>query len=275
MINKYLIFTLLLIILPFHCRANNLKSDEKITVTTTITPISSLVAMIAGDKAKILTVASTNGCPHHYFLKPSDLEKMESTDLFIYIDTRFDVFAEPLLEKFSKPSIKISSLPGIRIINDNLHLWLLPDNAIAILKSITQALAKIKPEYQGYFQKNLDLHIKKMKALDDRRMSLDGKNIVLLSDSAEYIFSNMKNVIIEDQSEYSSIKSIRRLKTLSSEDRYFVINTDQDIEKYKKLLGDKIFTISTENWEAEGDLSLLYYSKYEDILNKIINSCNH
>lgn len=268
-IRHFLIF-LLIIASPF--KANAILK-EKLLITTTISPISSLASMIAGDKAEISTILSSSGCPHHYFLKPSDLEKMDNSDLFIYIDEDFDVFARPLLSKFNKDSIKISSLDGIKIIGNNLHLWLLPENAIIILKKIASKLSEILPEHQLYFQKNLEIHIKKMHSLSVKRIGLKNADIVLLSDSAEYLFYDIDNVITQYQSEYSSVKSIKQLRNLSLENRCFIISLDQDIAKYQKLLGNKIVSISTENWQVNGTLESLYYREYEGILHLILSQC--
>lgn len=268
---RHFLIVLLFLALPFNANAAPL---EKLVITTTIAPISSLASMIAGDKAEISTIASSGGCPHHYFLKPSDLDKMNNCDLFIYIDEHFDVFAQSLLLKFNKDSIKISSLADIKIINNNLHLWLLPENAIVILREIANKLSVILPEHQRYFQKNLEIHLKKMEYLSKKRMLIQNSDIVLLSDSAEYLFDGIDNVITDYQSEYSSVKSIKRLKNLSLEDRCFVISSDQDLSKYQKLLGDKVVKISTENWEVTGSLESLYYREYEDIINQLLSGCN-
>lgn len=268
--NKKFLILLCFLLLSFNAESNN---TNKLVITTTITPISSLVSMIAGDKVDIATIASTNGCPHHYFLKPSDLKKMENTDLFIYIDEKFDVFANPLLEKFPSKSIKISNIDGINIINNNLHLWLSPKNASSILEQITIILSEFTPKYQAYFQNNLELSLKKIASLNNKKLLLKNLNIVLLSDSAEYIFQGIENIITDYQSEYSSVKSIRKLKKLSTENRCFIISSDQDLSKYQKLLGKKVVSISTENWAIDNDLQSLYYRKYEEIINNIIETC--
>lgn len=261
-----LIFVLLL---PF-------SAFSEIQIVTSITPLSSLAAMIIGDKGTISTIASNQGCPHHYSLKPSDLAKVENADLFIYIDKNFDVFATNLLTKFHKQQLEISKLSDINISNQNFHLWLLPENAIAILKAITDSLIAISPENKPYFETRLNTNIKRMKDLAKARnqISTIANHIILLSDSAEYVFLKLNVEKIYELSEYSSLKSTKKLKELAEDgNKCFIISSDQSLEKYNKLLGPRVISLATENWEETSNLSELYYIEYAKIMSNITQGC--
>jgi zinc transport system substrate-binding protein len=263
-----LIFTLILLT-PFSALSN-------VKIVTSITPLSSLASMILGSKGEIKTIASNQGCPHSYALKPSDLEKMEQADLFIYIDKDFDLFATKLLNKFHTHSVEISTLPAINTHNNNLHLWLLPKNAIAILEAITQELIKISPENQPYFEANLKHHISKMQLLEQQRqgISIISENIITLSDSTEYILSGIDHRKNYQNSDYSSLKSNKKLQELATDSaKCFIISSDQNAEKYRDLLGSKIVSIATENWEEHTDLPKAYYNEYHKILQSITTGC--
>jgi zinc transport system substrate-binding protein len=96
-----------------------LASNAELQIVTSITPLASLVAMIAGDKAEVSTMASDQGCPHHHALKPSDISRLSNTDLFIYIDDDFDAFATKLLPKFHGRALRISDIQGLKLVRNN------------------------------------------------------------------------------------------------------------------------------------------------------------
>lgn len=255
-------FWLLFLIFPSIARA-------KINILSTITPIASLAAMVGGDKVNVSTIASNNGCPHHYSLKPSDLKKLESADFLIYINERFDSFGLPLINKFEKNKVKISALPGIKIIDKNLHLWLLPDNAIAIMNGLYDNFSKFSPQDSEYFKNRLEHYTKLVKELDKERKLINGTKIVLVSDSAEYLFQNISGVKkLYEHADYSSLKFAQRIKRLSStKDRLFIISSEQNLEKYKKMTDDgNVIVLGTENWQFNEKIEELYTEEYKKIL---------
>lgn len=261
---------ILILLLPF-------TSNAEIKIVSSITPLSSLASMILGNKGTVSTIASNQGCPHHYALKPSDLAKVEDADFFIYIDKNFDIFATNLLSKFHKQKLEISSLSNIKIYNNNFHLWLLPENAIIILTAITDALIKLSPEDKIYFKAQLNKHIKQMKNLETKRQQIVATkdNIIILSDSAEYIFSGFIHSKNYESSEYSSLKSNQKLQKLAEDkDKCFILSSDQNIEKYNKLLNNKAISLATENWEESEDLAMLYYNEYAKIISQIKQECS-
>lgn len=265
--NKFIL--ILIILFPF-------SAFGEIKVVTSITPLSSLTAMILGDKGTITTIASNQGCPHHYSLKPSDLSKVENADLFIYIDKDFDVFATNLLTKFHKEQLEISTLSDININNQNFHLWLLPENAIAILKAITNSLIALSPEDRLYFETRLKTNIARMNILEKERQKIApiASHIILLSDSTEYIFFKLNVEKNYEASEYSSLKSNKKLQKLAMDStRCFILSSDQDLEKYNKLLSSKAISLATENWEESSNLSELYYVEYNKIMSEITQGC--
>lgn len=246
----------------------------KINIVASITPVASLVAMIAGDKADISVIAKSQDCPHHYSLKPSDLKVAKNADLFVYIDDDFDVFAKLLLPHSSARVLKISQIESLILAANNWHLWLLPKNAELILRSIEKSLSTLSPNDREFFKNNLEHSLAKIQALEKSRqdiMSATAK-FVLLTDSAEYFFMNTEAIVqkLYQHSSYSSIKMPDRLKE-SDKSAKFVISLDQNLSQYKNLLGEdaKIIPLATENWENNKDLNNLYFIEFEKMLRAL------
>lgn len=249
-------------------------SYAKINIITSITPIASLVAMVAGDKADITVIAKTQACPHHYALKPSDLKGAENADLFVYIDDDFDVFAKLLLAKSRAKVLKISKIEGLKLVPHNWHLWLLPENAELILRSAEKLLSELSPENREFFKGNLKRSLAKMQRLEKQRQNVMASKtkFILLTDSAEYFFMNTKALVqkLYQRSDYSSIKMLSRLKEADSAAIY-IISPNQDLGKFRHLLGEhtKIIALATENWEESTNLEDVYYAQYEKMLRSL------
>ncbi len=206
------------------------------------------------------------------------LDQLQKADIFVYIDNDFDVFAKALIKKSNAEIIELSKADGLKLAPGNWHIWLLPNNAEAILRLATNALSVKMPDQSNFFENNLALSLKKMQDLELRSLKIiDISNTVLLSDSAEYLFMGREGVQkIYSHGDYASIKSTQDIKSLSEDhSKCFVISSGQSYKKYRSLLGENahIAQVSAENWVGGGDLANLYYEQYSGIL-EVLESCS-
>lgn len=246
----------------------------KINILVSISPIASLVAMIAGNMADVSVIAKTDSCPHHYALKPSDLKNAVKADLFVYIDDDFDAFAKLLLSKSKAKVLKISDIKELKLIPHNWHLWLLPENARLILKAAEKVLSAMSPDNADLFKDNLKISLPQIDQLEERRKAAitEGSRIALLTDSAEYLFIDTHVTLnkLYQSSDYPSIKMLDRLKNVDKA-ACFIISTEQNEIKFKNLLGleHTIIQLATENWGDSLDLEVLYFREYGTILESL------
>ncbi|MES2215355.1 MAG: metal ABC transporter substrate-binding protein [Pseudomonadota bacterium] len=247
-------------------------------IVTSITPVASLASMIAGGRAKVINIANDPGCPHHYSLKPSDIKNFENADLFIYIDEKFDGFAAKILPQIYGHVLHIGGIAGLKIENNNWHLWLLPQNAMIILEEITKLLCQISPENKAFFEHNLALNIEKLQQLELKRQSVMSSisDTIILSDSVEYLFDQSTKCTKFYQSyEHLSVKAMNDLSGLSKKSNLCFITDGQSLGRYRKLLGRSahLIGISSENWAPLGALDTLYFREYDKILDEIKAGC--
>jgi zinc transport system substrate-binding protein len=268
------IFTIIFLILFNH---NVLASGSKIKIVTSITPLASIIAMLLNDNAEIVAIANNNNCPHHYNLKPSDLQKVKDADLVLYIDDDFDSFASKLMNNHSKNVIKISDLAKIKFISNNRHIWLDLERVKIMLEQLSTILARQFPNLDSEIYQNLSTSEKQIDNLIETKEKLLAplKDVILLSDSLEYLFDEQKYKV---QKLYSgnqkSLKYIQNLEKLldRSASKCLVLGAEEDFKIYKNFKAD-IVKVESENWAVDQITSSLFFDQYLKIINQIAK-CN-
>ena len=148
-------------------------------IVVTIKPLHSLVAgVMAGVAAPELLIPGA-GSPHSYSLRPSAARMLDRADLVIRISPDFETFLDrPLATLASRAQVlSVADLPGVTLLparkggvwesdehelaasghhagEMNLHLWLDPHNARAIVAGTVAALEKLDPAHAAAYRGN-------------------------------------------------------------------------------------------------------------------------
>ena len=170
------------------------QAKEQLNVLSTINPVHALVTAIAGDLAKSKQIIPNNASPHHYSLKPSDLRKLYSADLIFRIDPELESFLDKSLRSVSQKKIitlsESSDLVKLAVTTqhehrhgeedeDNhktneepttldYHLWLNPENAIAMAHTIQNTLIATAPEHKDQFITNTQQLVNNIRDTDKK-----------------------------------------------------------------------------------------------------------
>ena len=264
----------LLIITAMFLINNTVFAKPKIVAS--ISPITSIIAMLVEDKAELTTIAITNSCPHHYHLKPSDLKKIKDASLVVYINDEFDGFAAKLMKSHNNNVMKISDIKSIKIIDNNWHFWLDLSNIKILLDELAIILARNFPEIRNDIYLNLDKAKKQIEELDkikNQKLS-DLPHVILLSDSLEYFFSFNKENNTRLYQSHNSPRYLSRLEKLlnKSEKNCLILSSDQPKEFYKRF-NTKIIELESENWADSGKIEQLFYKKYIKMIDEVVK-CN-
>lgn len=181
-------------------------------IVATTTDIQALITAVAGDKVDVESLAAPAQDPHSLELKPSQLVRLHSASLVV----RIGLDHEPWLARvpISAPVLNLSEnvrllqteTPRLRLERQthvhafgNPHYWLDPENAKAMVMSLSQALGKLIPADKAYFDANRDTFIKQV----DERMAVwkkalapyAGTRIVVVHDTWTY-FADRFNLSI-------------------------------------------------------------------------------
>lgn len=162
------------------------------SVVTTILPLHALTAGVMGNVAAPTLLIKGGNSPHSYSLRPSDAKALSNADLIIWVGTELESFlAKPLVNLSQKSRIitliqqqELIRLPqrvsGVWEHHDehgqeisetghsekhyNPHLWLDPQNAIRIVRLVTEALIALDQTNRTVYQSNaLDLEKRLLK----------------------------------------------------------------------------------------------------------------
>lgn len=165
-------------------------------VVVSIKPVHSLVAGVMRDHGSPVLLISGSGSPHGYSMRPSEARALSEADLVFWVGGGLEAsLAKPLavLTSGRAQVITLSQAKGVRLLQTraggpwkapeethghddtdahgagkrpDLHLWLDPLNAIAIVRAAVDALAQADPTNAAGYRRNGADTIKEIEALD-------------------------------------------------------------------------------------------------------------
>ncbi len=139
-----------------HTVTDHTGESQRLRVVTDILPVQSLVQSVAGDLHEVSTLIDGDEQAHHHSLKPSSARHVHEADIFIQIGDSLT----PWLKEYRKSLpdhvtvISLNALPVTQTLplfdeddtaiggTEDPHSWLNPDNALAWLDVIRDALTE-------------------------------------------------------------------------------------------------------------------------------------
>lgn len=246
-------------------------------ISTSITPIASIVAMLTENSAEISVINVSAGCPHHYQIRPSDKEKIISAKMLIYIDEGFDGYAAHFASGFNSKIVKISEFESINFLDEkgqkNWHFWLDLDNVLILQEKLAAIIKSEIPEIAKSVDDNMNKareKIKSLKRLKKYDLSSHGELIVLSDSLAHFVKDMEKPVIKLYQKHSSSLKDLENLEYILNTDQSQCIAIDslQNHEIYEKY-NKTVVQLDAENWKMSTDISNMFCTKYLEMINRL------
>ncbi len=184
---NYLLLLFTLMLLFFGCISSEEKKDDKLNVVVSFYPLYDFTYNIGKDKIELSTLIPAGSEPHSYEPKPSDIQRLNEADVFIYNGAGLEPWIDNMLLGVENPNLLIvDTSKGIELIKGNeeeheeeneeaqehhhgeydSHTWLDPNNAIIQVNSIKEALIQKDPENKEFYTNNAELYSNKLKELD-------------------------------------------------------------------------------------------------------------
>jgi zinc transport system substrate-binding protein len=163
----------------------------EITVVASIKPVHSLVAAVMQGAGTPHLIVQGGASPHSYSLKPSDAAAMQQAAVVVWVGEGLEAFLEPAIETLSGNArvVELAEAPGLRTLayreggawdahddehedeehedeeheehghehghdDIDMHLWLDPDNAKAMVNAVAAALIEADPDNSGIYTAN-------------------------------------------------------------------------------------------------------------------------
>ena len=145
------------------------EKTEKIGVAVTILPQAEFVKKVGGEKVQVTVMIPPGASPHTYEPTPKQLIEISKAKIYFQVGSGVDFelsFMDKIVEVNSKMWV-VNCSEGIKIIDKDPHVWLSPKNAKIMVRNIYSALARIDPENEGYYRKNMESYLKELDNLDE------------------------------------------------------------------------------------------------------------
>jgi ABC-type Zn uptake system ZnuABC Zn-binding protein ZnuA len=155
--------------------------DDRLSVATTVAPITSIVANIGGDRVKITGIVPEGTNSHTFEPKPSVAELLSQVDVLYVNGLKLEEPTKELAERTMKGDADIvevgtRSIPESEYAYDfsfpksggkpNPHLWTDPLYALRYAQIVRNDLSKRVPDDGAYFKANYDRFKAKIDAFD-------------------------------------------------------------------------------------------------------------
>ncbi len=192
------------------------------SVVASIKPVHSLLAAVMKGVGTPHLIVQGLSSPHSYSLRPSDARALQQAELVFWVGPRLESFLSAPLEALSqRPKIiTLADAPGVaklRVTDAlkghdhghdhshddhdekddarqsapyDMHIWLDPHNAIAILQAAEIALTELDPDNAALYRANSQATISELQqltvSLKDKLSSVHGRRFIVFHDAYSY-----------------------------------------------------------------------------------------
>lgn len=183
-------------------------ASDTVNVVASFYPMADFAQKVGGDHVKVTNLVPAGTEPHEWEPSPSDVKKIQASDVFIYNGADMEGWVGDTLESIdtSKTTVCEAS-DGIELRTaaekegstdehehageHDPHVWLSPKNAKAELKNIEQALIKADPDNKADYQANYKKYAEKFDKLDEQYKNelskVKGHSIVVSHEAYGYL----------------------------------------------------------------------------------------
>lgn len=272
-----------------------------LTIITSIKPVGSLVLKITdGTDHTVECMYEGQQSPHTSSLKISDLKKLKSANLVIWVGPEYELSSKKYFEGVDQNKlITLTRIPGIHLTHNRFdhhheehdhdcdcedhkdgHMWMHPENAITILKNITSKMIVLDPTHKDIFEKNLEKAILEITEFSKNWISKLSHNhtpYLTFHDFTSYIdeaFGTQCMGVISPKFQHGGLnaKHIKELKNLVHEKgiQLFVREPQFSDAAIKKIATSGNVKIATIDYL--GSTKPLSKTLFEDVLSEILQS---
>jgi zinc transport system substrate-binding protein len=178
----FLRFFFILVIFGF--QAQDLDAAKKINVVTSVFPLLEFAGAVSGERGEVSLLLPPGAEIHIWRPRPSDIIRLSSADLFIYVGADLEPWLHDLLKSVRNPNLRVlEASRGIPLIDEedivhsahehnhevqDPHIWLDFKNDQRIVDKIAAVLSEMDPEGSLVFKRNAFIYKEKLRILDQK-----------------------------------------------------------------------------------------------------------
>jgi ABC-type Zn uptake system ZnuABC Zn-binding protein ZnuA len=163
--------------------AHAASSTEPLNIVVTIPVLKDLTEQVGGAHVRVTSLLSGYENEHTYSPKPSDLVAVRKARLLFEVGIGLEVWVSLLVKNAGSASLRVvTTSKGIALLRDrpdlhggahagegdergNPHVWLDPENAMTMMRHITEALIQIDPAHATEYRANQASYLRKLDQL--------------------------------------------------------------------------------------------------------------
>lgn len=286
---------------------NNQADDKKLKIYTTIFPLQDFSEKIGGEFVEVENIVPTGSDAHSFEPTTKTMIKIAEGDAFIYLGTGIEGFADAVISAVKNEDTAIvKASEGTPLIgaqkspedeheaeNDEAHageegevdphVWLDPGRSVQLAENIKNALIKINPSQQDYFEKNFQALKADLETVDSNfeSMANESKNKTFIVAHSAYGYwedaYGLKQIGISGLSpsaEPSQKQLEEIIKTAENAELDYIL-FEQNVENrvaevIKRELGAE--TLTLHNLESLTEEDIQNNEDYISLMNKNIET---
>ncbi|AHX04913.1 zinc ABC transporter substrate-binding protein [Ehrlichia japonica] len=259
-------------------------------IIATINPIYSLVNAVTNGITKPVLLINEPISIHDYTLKPSDKRKLKDSNIIFYIDDHLETFINKIQNKtLVKLSEVVELLPSrydsnfsykIHTTQNDLHIWLSPENAKNIVNQIRNVLCQADPENAARYTDNANLTLiqitKQTEKIKNMLNSVKTKPYIVTHDAYQYFEKyfglNFIAALSSSHDTNISVKRLMHIKKIITQHKIKCIFSESSNDKVKNLFLK--YQVKFQILDPIGS-TLTKDNAYFDIMQNIANNFLH
>ena len=161
---------LLSLLLLAVCLPSLAGADERPTVVATFSILEDLVAQVAGEHARVVSLTPRGAEVHEYELRPGDFRVLERADLVFYNGLNLELWMGQVRTVVGRgvPVVALAERAEIETLpiiageyqgQPDPHVWMDPKRAAGLVEVIHDQLAELLPEHADSLRANADAYL--------------------------------------------------------------------------------------------------------------------
>ncbi len=133
------------------------ESSAKLKVVTSTSLMEYIVRQVGGDRVDVMNLVPPNQHPGNFDVKPSDIQKLSSANLFLLHGWPGEGYADKLIASANNPNIIVVKAN----VDGN---WMIPSVQLAATDKVIGVLSEIDSKNASSYQKSAEAYKKKIQA---------------------------------------------------------------------------------------------------------------